>query len=232
MVMTDQSAQPVVIEVNIAAPIDTVWASLRDPALIKLWHGWEYDGLDAEIDQIYIAGADADDEAQVLQVDGGDRFELEDQGDEIVVRITRPVLGPEGEGVDYFDDITQGWISFLQQLKFMHELHPDRPRRTLFFSDRGDPDALLALVSSTPRLLGQRWFSTEHQDGIMLPDLGPGLLITATKEVTAGEHAGAAVDAMAIISTYGMDEETFRRHEAEWTEWWRSGFQAVPDAEV
>ena len=230
--MTGQNNQPVVIQVTVAAPIETVWASLRDPGLIKLWHGWEDDGLDAEIDQIYIAKAEADDEAHVLQVDGGDRFELEDQGDEIVVRLTRAVLGPEDEGVDYFDDVTQGWISFLQQLRFMHELHPDRPRRTLFFSDRGDPDALLALLSSTPRLLGQRWFSTEHQNGMMLPDLGPGLLITATKDVAAGADGDAAVDAMAIISTYGMDDETFQRHKSEWTEWWRSGFQAVSDVGV
>jgi len=46
------SAAPT-IEVTIAAPVATVWQSLRDPELIKRWHGWHFPDLDQEIQLIF-----------------------------------------------------------------------------------------------------------------------------------------------------------------------------------
>jgi hypothetical protein len=39
--------------------------------------------------------------------------------------------------------------------------------------------------------------------------------------------APAQVDAMAILTTYGLDEEQFAVESDRWTSWWRSGY---PDA--
>lgn len=227
--MTNGPDEPVVVEVTVSAPIAAVWTSLREPELIKLWHGWECDQLDEEVAQIYLNGVVSDDENHVLSIDGGDRFELIERGDETLVRIVRPTCSPDEEGSEFYDDITQGWISFLQQLRFMHEMHPGRQRRTLFFSDRGDPSAVATLMLETPRQLGQRWFSTDQQNGMMLPDLGPGLLITAVKDAVIGEEGASVADSMAIITVYGLDEGSFRRHEDEWTDWWRSGFPTPSD---
>ena len=43
----------ITIEVTIGAPMATVWQSLRDPELIKRWHGWHADELDEEISLIF-----------------------------------------------------------------------------------------------------------------------------------------------------------------------------------
>ena len=36
-------------EMVLPRPVDAVWLAFRDPALIRRWYGWEFDGLDEEI---------------------------------------------------------------------------------------------------------------------------------------------------------------------------------------
>jgi uncharacterized protein YndB with AHSA1/START domain len=52
-------AERLLIEVTMAAPVDAVWRALRDPAEIRRWFGWDYDGLDEEIRLILEEGAEA-----------------------------------------------------------------------------------------------------------------------------------------------------------------------------
>ena len=67
----------VLIEVVVAAPIETVWKALRDPAEIRRWFGWDYAGLDEEIALIFGSGATALEDERVIRFDGmSDRFEL------------------------------------------------------------------------------------------------------------------------------------------------------------
>jgi hypothetical protein len=42
--------RPMLIEVALPVPVDEVWAHLREPALIRRWFGWDYDGLEREIE--------------------------------------------------------------------------------------------------------------------------------------------------------------------------------------
>lgn len=46
-----------IVSLDIAADAVTVWEHLREPAKVRRWFGWDYDGLDAEIQQIFVAGA-------------------------------------------------------------------------------------------------------------------------------------------------------------------------------
>jgi hypothetical protein len=124
------------IEVTIAAPLDDVWRALRDPALIRRWHGWEDDGLDEEVRAIYVNGMTADDDAHVLVVDGGDRFTLHPVTGGTLVRITRAPLGDNPEWDAYYDEITEGWATFLQQLRFGIERHGLAERRTVIVHGR------------------------------------------------------------------------------------------------
>jgi uncharacterized protein YndB with AHSA1/START domain len=57
-------SDPVIAEVEVAAPADAVWRALREPAEIRRWFGWDYEGLDEEIRQIFVDGAKADDGAE------------------------------------------------------------------------------------------------------------------------------------------------------------------------
>jgi uncharacterized protein YndB with AHSA1/START domain len=217
-----------VIEVTIGAPVATVWQSLRDPELIKRWHGWHFDDLDKEIQLIFLNPESVDDTNHVLVAGGSDRFELTEVPEGTRVRITRPPYVPDEEWSAYYDDITEGWTSFLQQLKFMHEVHPGEDRRTIFLMARGPENGLPTLLSRPPVQLGKPWFKAAHQRGVVLPSLGPGLLITAAKQPVEGEEGPMGADAMAIITTYGLDDATFDDQRKAWTIWWRTVY---PDAE-
>ena len=51
-------------------PIAEVWTAFRDPALIRRWHGWGYDDLDAEIQEIFIDGTIASEDDHTLHIGG------------------------------------------------------------------------------------------------------------------------------------------------------------------
>jgi len=149
-------SDPVIVEVAVAAPVETVWRALRDPAEIKRWFGWDYDGLDEEIRYIFVEHSTADDDAHVLDGGPGGRIALEAQGEGTVVRVTRPA-SEEG-----YDEVDEGWLTFVQQLRFYLERHPGRERRTLHVPTSG-----------------AEWFSAENQRGEVRED---GALVIRTRE--------------------------------------------------
>lgn len=218
-----------VVEITVGAPIELVWQSLRDPELIKHWMGWHYEGLAAEIGVIFGKDAQANEVEHTLQLRDGDRFELSERGGRTVVRLVRAPYLAGTEWSDYYHEITEGWLSFTQQLKFMHEEHQAAERRTLFFAGTGTPEVSATLATSIPRQVADVYYAADHQRGLTLPDLGPGLLIIGRKPQGEGKSEGPQVDAMAILTTYGLDDEQFAIERDRWTSWWRSGYpDAVP----
>jgi hypothetical protein len=148
-------SEPVICEVVIAASADAVWRALREPSEIRRWFGWDYDGLDDEIQFIFLGEATADADERVLDMGVGGAIALEDRGDATAVRVTRAT----GEG---YDDVNEGWITFVQQLRFYLERHPGRERRTVHIPTGGD-----------------EWFRSEHQTGHVRED---GSLVIRTRE--------------------------------------------------
>jgi uncharacterized protein YndB with AHSA1/START domain len=149
-------SDPVIVEVAIAAPVETVWRALREPAEIKRWLGWDYEGLDEEIRYIFVEHSTADDEAHVLDGGPGGTIALEERGDGTVVRVTRPTSEAG------YDEVDEGWLTFIQQLRFYLERHPGQKRRTLHVATGGD-----------------EWFRSEHQVGTVRDD---GALVIRTRE--------------------------------------------------
>jgi hypothetical protein len=213
------------IEVVVAAPVDVVWEALRDKEKVRQWHGWDYHGLDDEIDQVFFANVVED--GHTLALDGGDRFAVSPSGTGTLITLTRAPLGGNPELDAYYDDITEGWTTFLQQLRFALERHPEEVRRTLYFAgEGGDVAAELGIADTGPRyaadLVGERvagelWFRSANQVGITVDGWGDGLLVVARTPPSDGKPRAAV---MAVLSTYGLDETKFADLDTRWTTWW------------
>ena len=213
------SEEAVRIEVTIGAPVEVVWQALRDPDQVRRWHGWHDPGLADEIKLIYQTGAHETDRPYVLEVGPTDLFELEEVDGGTRLRITRSKPDPNSEWAAYYDDVTEGWISFVNQLRFMLEHHPNEERRTVFFSAESTTSTQDDLIADSPAANGSQWFSADHQRGVVVDDLGPGLLIVGTT---------AKGGAMAILTTYGQDDDAFGKTSEQWTGWWRRHHPDAP----
>jgi len=250
---TGSTDEPVVIEVTVGAPIETVWSYLREPDLIRNWHGWLAEGLDPEIDYIFRQHARESETPFVLEIDrgseggawldGGDRFELHESDGGTTVRITRGARGPEEMWDAWYDDITEGWTSFLQQLRFAIEMHPAGSRRTVFLNvdGAGLPSVREALglsgvavgesfaaASGAPDLQGRGWFVAAHQTGVTVDSLGPGLVVAADKP----DGHGGAKGAMVIVTAYGKNDADFARTVGQWGEWWQVHYPGAQDPQT
>lgn len=227
------------IEVTIAAPADEVWQALRDPELIRRWHGWHFDGLDDEVRQIYVEGVTEDPEQRVLKVQGNDRFSLHPVDGGTVVRITRSPLGLDPDWDAYYDDVTEGWTTFLHQLRFAVERHGLAERQTLvlegILADQREPFAqVLGLGAAAGLAEGERYRAslapgdefngvvyarTENQLLLTVDELGDGLLVVARQPRNPSRPDGGA---LAVLTAYDTDPADFAELEGRWTTWWKS----------
>ncbi|MEU9507248.1 SRPBCC domain-containing protein [Micromonospora sp. NPDC048170] len=174
-------SEPVIVEVTIAAPADTVWRALTEPEHLRRWHGWDADTLDDEIRAIYLD--DVTISAEDLTLDtGAGRFELEPAGDTTVVRITRAAPPGHSTWDGIYDELNEGWLTFTQQLRFYLERHLGQERRAEF------------MAREIPVPTEELWFRSSHQVGVLIDDDGllvvsPGATIVSTYGLDAGRHA-------------------------------------------
>ncbi|PZG38790.1 hypothetical protein C1I98_24210 [Spongiactinospora gelatinilytica] len=225
------------IEVTIGAPPDQVWRALRDPELIRRWHGWHFgeagSGLDEEIRLIYVDHVPEEDpEGRVLVLQDSDRFTLHETADGgTLVRITRAPRGANPDWDAYYDDITEGWTAFLTQLRFGVERHGLAERRTVALTGAlRDPaasmlDALgLGAVADLPVgspykaeavpgdvLEGEVYAVAGHQRALTVAGFGDGLLLV-------GGRGGIG----ALLTLYGTPDDRFGDIEHRWTSWWET----------
>jgi uncharacterized protein YndB with AHSA1/START domain len=231
------------VEVTVAAPADEVWRALRDPARITQWFGWDAETLAAEIEYIFATHALPDDAARVLRFDDGfaDWFEVEARGETCVVRIVRPAPTPDHDWNDVFEDMTQGWISFVEQLRFAFARHAGASRRTVYLSGTPNTGALgiaaLGIPAQAPgaryavtaptgeALAGEVWHRNRHQVGLTVDGFGDGLIVALDRAPDAGSPTGWS---SITITTYGLDDAAFDALDARWRAWWASAFTAKP----
>ena len=227
----------IAVETSIAAPFETVWHALRDPASIRRWHGWEYDGLDTEIAEIYLHGVKADEPAGTIAIAEGSRFVVEDHGPQTVVRVTMAAPAGDAGWEEFYDDIREGWTSFVHQLRFALERHPGEDRRTLQLDGAGPRPLVPAALgldgaerAGEPYAgttgWGERWsgevlFRNEHQIGLTVDGYGPGLVVLHAKPPAKRPPHGGG---MAIVTSYGLDAAAQATLEDRWAAWWREHY--------
>ena len=222
------------LSVLINADAEQVWLMLREPAKLAQWHGWDMDGLDAEIQEVYHANVSESADHLRLNLEMGDFFTLQPRPDGTLLTLTRGVA--TGEWAKYNEDITSGWTMFIQQLKFALERHPKTARRTIYVDgtssahtnlwdalgidtgwlpDPGEPYELT--LNTGASLSGKVWYRSESQVGLTVANYaqhGDGLLILAQQKPLEGlrEHPGAQI----IASTYGLGAAAFDAIGTQW----------------
>jgi len=233
--MTESNHNPLSVHIN--ADAQQVWVMLREPSRIAQWHGWELDSLEDEINEIYFTNTTEGADHRKLVTNGGDTFTLEPVGDGTQVTLERGRIEPGSEMADWDQDITEGWTSFLQQLRFALERHPNTPRQTTYFAHDAVPEggvlASLGLedvpspgedyeaeLSTGENISGKVWFRTDSQLGLTVrtyAEHGDGLLIVATqpKQERLRPDGGTQV----LITTYGLGARRLGEIRGAWDSW-------------
>jgi uncharacterized protein YndB with AHSA1/START domain len=191
--------KPFRVEVSVDAPRDVVWRALTEPEQIRHWFGWEYDGLDDEIDLFFVQQARLVPPDRIEMGDGS-TIELEDQGSRTVIRATKPGDLDAAEWQDVYGDIEEGWITFFNQLRHRLERHPDSNRRMIIRK---------ASLAALPPLPGEPWHESRFQRGTD----ADGTLAIVFAKPNGGE-------AMLLVTTYDLDDDTFAATEQRWDAWW------------
>lgn len=222
------------LSVLVNADAEQLWLMLREPARLAQWHGWEMEGLDDEIRQIYYSNVVESPSHLRLDLEMGDVFTLKPQPDGTLLTLSRGEA--TGEWQKYDADITEGWAMFLQQLKFAVEHHPRTPRRTIYVDgtsaastnlwdalgiDTGwlpDPGEKYELTLNTgATIAGKVWYRSDSQLGLTVAGYaqhGDGLLILACQAPLEGvrQHPGAQI----IVSTYDLGSAAFEAIGSQW----------------
>jgi hypothetical protein len=205
--MTDQRRlKPYAVEFDLPAGRDEVWDAVTQPSVLRQWFGWDYDGLDAEIQQIFV------DQATLLAPErmgwaDGSYLEVVGDDDRAVVRAVRE--GPVPDDPDAYDAIEEAWRAFLVQLRFLFERRPRGARRTIYLTGETTGRQVLSLAETDWQPVGRRVSWTVDADGF--------LVVVAGRVPLAGPSAARME---VTVSTFGLDDGAFENVREEWTKKW------------
>lgn len=235
----------VIVEMTIAAPVETVWAAMRDTEQMLNWFGWDADTLRDEIQFIFFDHAEADEANKVLafgEYEGNaDRIELRAAPGGTILRVVRST-SITGDWNAFYEDTWEGWTTFFQQLRHYIERHAGAKRRTLFLSGKLQAPggtlpvealglgALRSATSGTKaafelpvgeRVTGTVWHHSEHQVGMSVDGWGDGLMVITDQPAPNGGPNGGGT---AVLTTFGLSDAAFAALEQRWTAWWGERF--------
>jgi uncharacterized protein YndB with AHSA1/START domain len=206
-------AKPFRVEVVVRAPHIEVWRALTDPDEIRRWFGWDYAGLDEEIELMFVTGARHEPPNRILMFEGEDQsaIEVEADGAHTIVRAVYPTSPEAVEPGDAYDPIEEGWRAFLLQLRDYLERHPGKRRRTIRLVSEAKPIAVLAAVAGEIEGVSRR--ASPHLSVTTTDSYGGGLVVVDSSEPLDSADAGRV---NVTITTYGFDDERFTALRERW----------------
>lgn len=239
-------ADRVLVEILVAAPIETVWKAVREPQEMRRWFGWDYPNLGADLEMMF-AGLKTVivNDAERTLADEPDRFTFEAVGAQTIVRVIRsaPVTDETWTGI--YSEVMEGWLTFFQQLKFVLERHPGADRRTLYLNGRAasgatpQPAEALGLgplsiipvgerysvkTATGETLEGTVWHRGPHQLGLTVDGYGDGMVVVSARPKTAKSLYGGG---NVIVMTYGLDDANYAEVRERWAKWWRETYEVI-----
>ncbi|GIM89352.1 activator of HSP90 ATPase [Paractinoplanes toevensis] len=201
--------KPYDVEVAVAAGRDETWDAVTQPAVLHQWFGWDYDGLGAEIQQIFVDQAVLLAPEQMGWADGS-YLEVTGNDDRATVRVIRE--GSGSAGPERYDAIEEGWRAFLVQLRFLLDRRPAGRRRTLYLTGETTGRQALALVESPA---GEWERSGPRVAWVVDTD---GHLVVVAGRLPLGDRDAGRMEV--TVSTYGLDDAAFETLREEWTKRW------------
>ncbi|MEV1329067.1 SRPBCC domain-containing protein [Micromonospora costi] len=201
------------LEIAVDAPVERVWSALSEPAEIRRWFGWEYEGLDDEIQEIFLDRAERFPPGRLALADGSALL-LAADGTRTLVQLVVP-----GDGDDGFNVIVEGWRAFLEQLRFLLERRPAGPRRTVYLTGAATGGQLLAALPPG----SSSWHDSRYLR--MVVD-GAGHLLAALAERPL---ASAEVSPVSLtVTSYGLDDAAAAQLRDEWGAHWQAVLPPAP----
>ena len=179
-----------------ASPAE-VWRHLREPELLHRWFGWhgpEFDseiaGLSGEFSEVRRDGHDL--------VIGDHRMALRAAGADTELRLDR--TGRSGA-----DDteIDEGWVTFLEQLRYVIAVRPEGARHTFIVAD--------APATQIPWKCAE-WARSAHQRTVVVPSWGQ-------VQLTVLRPAPDGPDARVVVNGYGRTDRVAEEQHAAVAAW-------------
>ena len=206
-------AKPFRVEVVVHTPHVEVWRALTEPDQVRRWFGWDYAGLDEEIELMFVANAKHEPPGRILMFVGEDQsaIEVEAAGAHTIVRVVYPASLEDVELDDAYDQIEEGWRAFLLQLRDYLERHPGKRRRTIRLTSEAKPIAVLAAVAA--EVEGESSRASPHLSVTTTDSYGQGLVVVDSSEPLDSADTGRV---NVTITTYRLDDERFARLRERW----------------
>jgi uncharacterized protein YndB with AHSA1/START domain len=213
--MTDQ--RPFRVEVVVEAPREEVWRALTEPERVARWFGWDYDGLEAEIEYIFVDHARKEPPALIELDDGEDNqtIELIEEGPRTRVICVRPGSLDGADWDELYEDVREGWITFFGQLRHSVERHPDEDRRTIRLT--GDAVPAQVVEALEREVSGSVWHQGRFQHAVAAGGDGDLLVGVQPKLPIDSREPGAIA---VTITSYGLGDESFAALRERWQSWW------------
>lgn len=205
--------KPYRVEFRIRAGRDSVRAAVSELPVLRQWFGWDFDGLEAEIRQLFVDQVKRP-APETLRWADGSSLEITGDDDRSVVRVTRK--GPKPDYPDAFDAIEEAWKAFLVQLRHLLEERPEGRRRTLYLTGKSTGRQVFDLVGGKWQRVGTRVAAAVVEDALVV--------VSGNEPLDGPEPAAVQV----VVSTYGLDDDAFADRRGDWAKRWA----AVADGAV
>jgi hypothetical protein len=175
------------------APPATVWRHLREPELLRRWFGWHGPEFEDEITGLSDEFSAVEREGRAVVI-GDHRMELQETDAGTELRVSRI-----GESDEHGIEIDEGWVTFLEQLRYVIAVQPAGARHTFM--------APAAPAADIP-WEHEEWARSAHQRTVLVPAWGQ--VQVATVRPAAGGPA-----ARVVVNGYGRsDDEAAEQHAA------------------
>jgi uncharacterized protein YndB with AHSA1/START domain len=171
----------------------TVWQHLRQPELLRRWFGWHGPEFEDEIDGLSGGFSAVEREGHAVVI-GDHRMVLQE-----VEPGTELCVSRVGESDEHGIEIDEGWVTFLEQLRYVINVQPAGARHT--FMVPGAP------VTDIP-WEHDEWARSTHQRTALVPAWGQ-------VQVTTVQPAAGGPAPRVVVNGYGRtDDEAAEQHAA------------------